>query len=138
MCRLIGAALKQAHPEFALPRFNKGLAAALEPLLAGVVGEASALALSIVVALALTTTVQMVIGELVPKSIAVARPLESTLRLAGAFRAYAVVFRPAIAVCNATANARNSIRIRSSRRQILRRRMLLSIRNCIAPHFTTA
>ena len=80
-------------------------AAALEPLLAGVVGEASALALSIVVALALTTTVQMVIGELVPKSIAVARPLESTLRLAGAFRAYAVVFRPAIAVCNATANA---------------------------------
>ncbi|MCP5534035.1 MAG: DNA alkylation repair protein [Akkermansiaceae bacterium] len=30
--RLIGAALKQAHPEFPLPRFHRGLAAALEPL----------------------------------------------------------------------------------------------------------
>lgn len=30
--RLIGAALKRAHPEFSLPRFTRGLAAELEPL----------------------------------------------------------------------------------------------------------
>lgn len=30
--RIIGAALKRAHPQFSLPRFDKGLATALEPL----------------------------------------------------------------------------------------------------------
>ncbi|MEZ5239515.1 MAG: hemolysin family protein [Microthrixaceae bacterium] len=80
-------------------------ARALEPLVSGVVGDASALAISIVIALAVTTTVQMVLGELVPKSVAVAKPLESTLWLSRAFRTYAVVLRPAIAVCNSTANA---------------------------------
>jgi 3-methyladenine DNA glycosylase AlkC len=30
--RIIGAALNRAHPQFSLPRFHKGLAAALEPL----------------------------------------------------------------------------------------------------------
>lgn len=80
-------------------------ATALEPVVAGIVGEASALAISIVVALVVTTVVQMVVGELVPKSVAVARPIESTLRLSRSFRAYSVVFRPVIAVCNSTANA---------------------------------
>ncbi len=76
----------------------------LEPLVAGVVGEASALAVSVVLALALTTVVQMVVGELVPKSVAVSRPLTTTLQLAGAFRGYVAVFRPVIAVCNTSAN----------------------------------
>lgn len=80
-------------------------ATALEPHVAGVLGEASALAASVVVTLAVTTMVQMVVGELVPKSVAVARPIEAMLRLSGAFRGYAVVFRPVIAVCNSTANA---------------------------------
>ncbi len=80
-------------------------AAALEPVVAGVAGDASALAVSIVVALLITTVVQMVAGELVPKSVAVSRPLESTLRISAPFRVYAVVFRPVISFCNATANA---------------------------------
>ncbi len=80
-------------------------AAALEPLMAGIVGQASALAVSIIVALSLTTVVQMVVGELVPKSVAVSKPLEATLGLAAGFRGYSVVFRPVIAVCNSTANA---------------------------------
>ena len=67
-------------------------------------GEATALAASVVIALLLTTVVQMVVGELVPKSVAVARPLPTTLGVAGPFRWYAVVFWPVIAVCNASAN----------------------------------
>jgi CBS domain containing-hemolysin-like protein len=80
-------------------------AAALEPVVSGIAGEASALAISIIVALVVTTVVQMVVGELVPKSVAVARPIEATLRLSRSFRAYAIVFRPVITVCNSTANA---------------------------------
>lgn len=80
-------------------------ASALESHVGGLVGETSALAVSIVVTLAVTTMVQMVVGELVPKSVAVARPIETMLRLARAFRGFVVVFRPVIAVCNSTANA---------------------------------
>lgn len=80
-------------------------ATALEPVVSGIAGEASALAISIVVALVVTTVVQMVVGELVPKSVAVARPIEATLRLSRSYRAYSIVFRPVIAVCNSTANA---------------------------------
>jgi CBS domain containing-hemolysin-like protein len=80
------------------------LAEMVEPLLSGVLGEATALAASVVIALLVTTVVQMVVGELVPKSVAVARPLPTTLGLAGAFRWYSVVFWPVIAVCNASAN----------------------------------
>ena len=76
----------------------------IEPAVAGVVGDASALAISVVVALLATTVVQMVVGELVPKSVAVAKPLETTLRLAPAYRIYALLFRPVIAVCNTSAN----------------------------------
>lgn len=81
------------------------IATLIEPLVEGVVGEASALAVSVVIALLLTTVVQMVVGELVPKSVAVAKPLATTLRLAAPFRIYALVFRPVIAVCNTSANA---------------------------------
>ncbi|MCP4434310.1 MAG: HlyC/CorC family transporter [Actinomycetia bacterium] len=81
------------------------VAKAIEPLVAGVVGEASALAVSVVIALLLTTVVQMVIGELIPKSVAVARPLVMTLQVAAPYRLYAMVFKPVIAVCNSSANA---------------------------------
>ena len=77
----------------------------LEPLVGTVLGDRSALAVSIVLALLLTTTAQKVAGELVPKSVAVARPMETTRRVAAPFRLYALVFRPVIAVCNSSANA---------------------------------
>ncbi|MFV0317797.1 MAG: hemolysin family protein [Microthrixaceae bacterium] len=80
-------------------------AAALEPLVEGILGTAAAMAVSVAVALVLATTIQMVVGELVPKSLAVSRPLEMTLGAATPFRWYALVFRPVIAVCNSTANA---------------------------------
>ena len=59
---------------------------------------------SVVLALLLTTVVQMVVGELIPKGIAVARPLSTALTLAGPFRIFAVVFKPVIFFCNATAD----------------------------------
>lgn len=81
------------------------VATVLEPLLGGVLGERAAVGWSVVLALLLTTVVQMVIGELVPKSIAVARPLTIATTLSGPFRWFVAIFRPVIAVCNAAADA---------------------------------
>ncbi|HEY1116529.1 MAG TPA: CNNM domain-containing protein, partial [Acidimicrobiales bacterium] len=50
------------------------VAALLEAPIAAVIGEGSAGGVSIVVALTLATTVQMVFGELVPKSLAITYP----------------------------------------------------------------
>jgi CBS domain containing-hemolysin-like protein len=58
-----------------------------------------------VVALLLATVFQMVISELVPKGIAVAKPVEVTLRLALPLRIYAVAFSPIIKVLNRAADA---------------------------------
>ncbi len=80
------------------------VATALEPLVGAVVGDASALGVSVVIALALTTVVQMVAGELVPKSVAIAKPLRTTLRYAPAFRMFAMAAKPVIWVCNVSAN----------------------------------
>ena len=81
------------------------VAVALEPLVGRVVADDSALGVSVVIAIALTTVVQMVVGELVPKSVAVARPLETSLRLAVAFNGFVAVLRPVISVSNFAANA---------------------------------
>ncbi len=79
------------------------VATALEPLVGRAVGEGRALGVSVVLALVLTTIVQMVIGELVPKSIAVARPVPTVLALAAAFRGFNLLLGPVIKVCNAAA-----------------------------------
>ncbi|MHB1138279.1 MAG: hemolysin family protein [Microthrixaceae bacterium] len=79
------------------------VAAALEPLVGRVVGDGRTLGVSVVLALVLTTIVQMVVGELVPKSIAVARPVPTVLALAAAFRGFNLVLGPVISVCNAAA-----------------------------------
>ena len=81
------------------------VATLFEPGLGRVMGARTALAVSVVIALLLTTVVQMVVGELVPKSVAVSRPLPTALRLATPFRLFATALRPVIAVCNASANA---------------------------------
>jgi CBS domain containing-hemolysin-like protein len=77
----------------------------LEEPLGAVVPDAAAVGLSVALALAVTTVAQMVAGELVPKAVAVARPMPTVLRLSGSFRAFVVLFRPIIAVCDASANA---------------------------------
>jgi CBS domain containing-hemolysin-like protein len=81
------------------------VAVAIEPLVGRAVAEESALGVSVVIAIAVTTVVQMVVGELVPKSVAVARPLETSMRLAVPFNGFVAVLRPFISVSNSAANA---------------------------------
>ena len=76
----------------------------IEPLLEPFVGERAVAGISLIVALALTTTVQMVVGELVPKSLAIARPEATTLRLGPLMRVYGIVAGPVLRVLNGAAN----------------------------------
>lgn len=75
----------------------------LEPLF-GPLDERSAVTWSVVAALLMTTVVQMVIGELIPKGVAVARPLSTAMAMAPPFRFFVTVFRPVITVCDAAAD----------------------------------
>jgi CBS domain containing-hemolysin-like protein len=60
--------------------------------------------ISFVVALTIIVFLHMVVGEMAPKNIAIARPEESALWLAAPFRAYVVLFRPVIRLLNGLAN----------------------------------
>ncbi len=74
----------------------------LEPLF-GPLDAGAAVTASVVTALLLTTVVQMVVGELIPKGVAVALPLRTSLVMAAPFGFFVTVFRPVIVVCNAAA-----------------------------------
>jgi CBS domain containing-hemolysin-like protein len=60
--------------------------------------------LSVALALVLATVFQMVLGELIPKNVAIARPAPVAAALAGPMRAYGVVFGPLIRFLNGAAN----------------------------------
>ncbi|MTA75204.1 MAG: DUF21 domain-containing protein, partial [Actinobacteria bacterium] len=79
------------------------VAVALEPFVGNLLGESRALGVSVLLALLFTTAVQMVVGELVPKSVAVAKPLPTVLALSAVFRGFNFLFSPVIFVCNALA-----------------------------------
>jgi len=76
----------------------------LRPLLEPFVGARAVAGLSLLLALVLTTVVQMVVGELVPKGLAIARPEATTLRLAPVIRAYGIVAGPVLRVLDGAAN----------------------------------
>jgi CBS domain containing-hemolysin-like protein len=78
------------------------VAAAIEPGLEALFGEIPS-GVSIAIALAVATIVQMVFGELVPKSLATSRPLESSFALSGPTALYGVVARPVVAVLDGLA-----------------------------------
>ncbi len=59
---------------------------------------------SIALALGLVSAIQMVIGELIPKGIAIASPVPTALATAGPILAYNMVFGPVISVLNGVAN----------------------------------
>lgn len=59
---------------------------------------------SVVIALTLSTVVTMVFGELVPKSVAIARPLAVAKLVVFPLRWFSTLFRPLIGVLNALAN----------------------------------
>lgn len=79
------------------------IAAALEPVADPIAGGAAE-GLSIAAALVIAVVVQMVLGELVPKTLAIARPLPTALRLAGLMRGFAAVAGPFIRLLDGTAN----------------------------------
>jgi CBS domain containing-hemolysin-like protein len=76
----------------------------LEPLVGNLVGGDRARAVSIVLALVLATVVQMVMGELVPKSLAIAEPTDTAYALAGPMRVYGIVAGPVVRALNDVAN----------------------------------
>lgn len=67
--------------------------------------EAVSHGIAFAIALTLVVFLHMVVGEMAPKSWAIAHPESSALALARPFRAFALVFRPVIAVLNLLANS---------------------------------
>jgi len=84
-----------------------------EPVLAGLlrpgfsalgVGRSVASGVSLALALLIATSLSMVFGELVPKNLAIARPLPTARFTAGAQAAFSRTFKVVIAALNGTAN----------------------------------
>ncbi len=76
----------------------------LEPLFGEAFGEKASTAAAVTLAFVIITVLHIVIGELAPKSIAIARPEGTARWLAGPLGVFKRVFSPAIAVLNGTAN----------------------------------
>jgi CBS domain containing-hemolysin-like protein len=80
------------------------IARLLEPAVGDLIGERGAESVSIALALLIATVAAMILGELVPKGIAVAGPTTTAYRLAGAMHAFSALFRPVIRVLNGSAD----------------------------------
>lgn len=80
------------------------VATLLEPLAGAAVGDERSAGVSVVLALVLATTVQMVMGELVPKSLAIAKPTGVAYGLAAPMRGYGIVAAPVVRALNECAN----------------------------------
>ena len=82
------------------PAVGRLLAGALH----GPVPAALAAGLSVAIALVLVNAFSMVVGELIPKNFALARPLATATAIAPFQLSFTAVFRPLIAVLNGSAN----------------------------------
>jgi len=80
------------------------LAKALHAPVADVVGHRGSEGASVALALALSTIGSMVLGELIPKNLVLARAQRAAEHLAGPLRAFSVVVAPIIWVSNGVAN----------------------------------
>jgi CBS domain containing-hemolysin-like protein len=78
------------------------IASLIQPLLEPIIGAGAVTGVSLAIAIA--TIVQMIVGELVPKGLAIARPEKTTYLLASSIRIYGVIFGPLIRVLNGAAN----------------------------------
>jgi len=76
----------------------------LEPAVGSVVGEERAAGVSIVLALALATVVQMVVGELVPKSLAISHPVGTAYAMSRVMATYGVLAGPVVRFLNGSAD----------------------------------
>lgn len=75
-----------------------------EPLMGAIFGEAAALGSSVAVAFLIITVLHIVIGELAPKSVAIATPEPVARWVAEPLHIFRVIFGPFISVLNGTAN----------------------------------
>lgn len=80
------------------------VARVIEPLVERFV-DASAPQVSVGLALAIATVVQMVMGELVPKAVATSRPYGTAVALARPVAVYGILARPLVAFLDRAANA---------------------------------
>jgi CBS domain containing-hemolysin-like protein len=106
--------LQLAGSQLGITMASLGLGAVAEPALAhviesvieqfGEVPEGVLHGIGFVVALSIVVFLHLVVGEMVPKSIAIAAPEDVLRRLSGLNRAYMVVFGPVIRVLNTLAN----------------------------------
>ncbi len=74
------------------------------PLTALGMSDGAAAAVSVSVSLVGATAVTMVVGELVPKNLAIARPLATARAVQGLMRGFTTAFGPVIALLNGAAN----------------------------------
>jgi CBS domain containing-hemolysin-like protein len=77
----------------------------LEPLVGRVLDGPALSAVVVIAALVVATMAQMVLGELVPKTVAIATPDRTARRVARTARAYGIVFGPVIRLLNGAADA---------------------------------
>jgi CBS domain containing-hemolysin-like protein len=105
--------LMLAGAQLGITLCSLGLGVVSEPLIAGTltplfhtlgVPETAAHAIAFVIALLLVTFLHMVLGEMAPKSWAIAHPERSATLLALPFRAFTLAVRPLISVLNAMSN----------------------------------
>ena len=80
------------------------IAQLIQPLVEPIAGGATS-TVSIVLALLVATAAQMVLGELIPKGLAIAAPETASILLAPFVRIYGVIFGPVITFLNGAANA---------------------------------
>jgi CBS domain containing-hemolysin-like protein len=81
------------------------MAALLDPLFGTFLPHDAAAFVGFAVALGIVVFFHLVLGEMVPKNIAISTPQTSLLWLVLPYRLYLVVFRPVVHVLNAVANA---------------------------------
>ena len=80
------------------------IAELFRPLFGRFLSEGATTAVSVILALTIATVAQMVLGELIPKSLAIAKPERAALTLAPPLRIFATIFKPVIALLNSAAN----------------------------------
>ncbi len=76
----------------------------LEPLFGDAFGERTATAVAVTLAFIIVTVLHVVVGELAPKSVAIAKPETTARWLAGPLGLFKRIFAPAIFLLNGTAN----------------------------------
>ncbi|WP_440098390.1 hemolysin family protein [Streptosporangium sp. H16] len=105
--------LMLAGAQLGITLCSLGLGVVSEPLIAGSLAplfhtlglpEAAAHAVAFVIALAIVTFLHMVIGEMAPKSWAIAHPERSATILALPFRGFTVAVRPILTALNGVSN----------------------------------